>query len=136
MRASTERTRTSSRSVLIVDDEPSMRTVFARVLSRTFEPVCVESAELALDLVASGAVFDVIVCDYCLPGMLGVALFQRLQDQFPEQAARMVILSGALPSGVDEVSSATLAGRWLQKPVSPAALLRVAETVAGVRSAA
>lgn len=113
-----------------------MRTVFARVLSRTFEPVCVESAELALDLVASGAVFDVIMCDYCLPGMSGVELLHRLQDEFPEQAARMVILSGALPSAVDEVSSATLAGRWLQKPVLPAALLRVAERTAEVPRAA
>ncbi len=136
MPAFSEGPRTSSRSVLIVDDDPTMRAILARILSRTFETVCVESAERALDLVASGTVFDVIVCDYCLPRMSGVALFHRLQDAFPEQAARMVILSGAFPSAVDEVSSASLAGRWLQKPILPAALLRAAEATADVRRGA
>jgi len=58
--------------VLIVDDEPSVRTNLAAYLED--EDMCVHalsSAEHALELVRSGLKFDVCVMDMRLPGMNG-----------------------------------------------------------------
>ena len=75
-------------SALIVDDEPSVLNVHRRVLARSFDVVTVATAEAALALVEAGAFFDVIFCDYCLPGMSGQELFTHLRGAYPAQAGR------------------------------------------------
>jgi CheY-like chemotaxis protein len=106
-------------SVLLVDDEPSLLKVNARVLSREFAVHTVTSAESALALVLDGARFDVIFCDLTLPGMSGAELFTRLRATDLAQAARFAIVSGSPSSACEAGLVAALGERWLEKPVSP-----------------
>lgn len=123
------------RSVLVIDDEPPVLKFSARILSRSFDPVvAVTSAEAGLALIDSGAFFDVILCDYCLPGMSGRELFMHLRKKHPAQASRVVIVSGAAPDDLAEEFLEALDHRWLEKPMRPADLLLIATTVAHGRA--
>jgi CheY-like chemotaxis protein len=124
-------------SVLLVDDEPSVLQAATRILRRRFDPVvAVTSAEAALTLLESGMFFDVIFCDFGMPGMSGRDLFARLHATDPVQAERLVIVSGATADESDEVFLRALDRRWLEKPMRAADLLLIATTVAFERDAA
>lgn len=119
-------------AAIIVDDEPAVLNVHRRVLARRFDVVAVATAEAALAHIESGRFFDVMFCDYSLPGpgMSGRDLFLRLCSAHPEQAARLTILSGAAEPGRNDDFTRALRHRWLEKPVPPAELLLYATSFA------
>jgi len=82
------------RRVLVIDDEPHLRTALTRLL----EPehiVCAEGeADAALARLRNGEQFDVILCDLMMPRMTGMDLHAELARTMPSQAARMVFLTG------------------------------------------
>jgi CheY-like chemotaxis protein len=87
--------------VLVVDDDPLLRTLLARVL-RGHEVELVTSAFAALERIADGARFDAIVSDISMPGMTGLELHEALLRFAPDQARRMVLMSGSpVPGGHD-----------------------------------
>lgn len=87
-------------SVLVVDDEPLICRIFGRALARDHDVVTKTSAEEALELIAQGQFFDVIISDVMMPGMSGIEFYERLEQVEPLQAERMVLVTGAtfLPS--------------------------------------
>ena len=79
-------------SILVVDDEPGVRSSVAGVLrDEGFEVEAVGSGEECLDRVAQRA-FDVIVLDIWLPGIDGLSTLQRLGER--QVDAQVVIISG------------------------------------------
>ena len=52
------------------------------------------NAEAARDLIARGGRFDVILCDLMMPRMTGMDLHAALMALAPDQADRMVLLTG------------------------------------------
>ncbi|MGE3191156.1 MAG: sigma-54-dependent transcriptional regulator, partial [Vicinamibacterales bacterium] len=79
-------------SILIVDDEPGVRSSLSGVLrDEGFEVEAVASGEECLDRALRGA-FDVIVLDVWLPGMDGLATMQRLRERKVD--AQVVVISG------------------------------------------
>jgi CheY-like chemotaxis protein len=70
--------------LLLVDDEALVRRVAAEMLTRAgYDVVDVESGEAALDVLAAGDVFDVLVTDVAMSGMDGRTLSQRAREIFP-----------------------------------------------------
>ncbi len=69
-------------SVLLVDDEPSLLEVTRLFLERggEYAIVCASSAREALDRIR-GQHFDVVVSDYDMPEMTGIAFLQTLRSQ-------------------------------------------------------
>ncbi|MDB4946966.1 MAG: hypothetical protein JWP97_6500 [Labilithrix sp.] len=123
-------------SVLIVDDDPTLSRVYARVLARGFTPVLVGTAEEALDLIRAGAFFEAILCDFRLPGMTGGQLFRCLSEAYPAQAARFAIVSGLALDDCESSGAEGLRARWLAKPMRAAELLSATTRIAGVSHAA
>jgi two-component system, NtrC family, nitrogen regulation response regulator NtrX len=79
-------------SVLIVDDEPGVRSALTGVLrDEGYRVDAVDSGEACLDRVTRSA-FDVIVLDVWLPGMDGLATLARLRER--QVDAQIVIVSG------------------------------------------
>ena len=103
--------------ILIVDDEPLVAQSLRLVLSREFSVTTTTDPAEAFEWIASGESFDVILCDVMMPGMNGVELRARIQTIEPDQAARMVFVTGgillphvrALLEGVPNV--------WIEKPI-------------------
>lgn len=108
--------------VLVVDDEPMIIRVIERVLKPEHDLTAVGLASLALEKILAGERFDVILCDLMMPEMTGMALHAELIRLAPEQAGRMVFLSGgAFTSEAREFLDASHRPR-LEKPFSAQAL--------------
>jgi two-component system nitrogen regulation response regulator NtrX len=79
-------------TILIVDDEPGVRTALTGVLrDEGYTVESVSSGEACLDRVTRGAV-DLIVLDVWLPGMDGLATLARLRER--QVDAQVVLISG------------------------------------------
>jgi two-component system nitrogen regulation response regulator NtrX len=79
-------------SILIVDDEPGVRTALTGVLrDEGYEVETVPSGEACLERVTRGPV-DLIVLDVWLPGMDGLATLAKLRER--QVDAQVVLISG------------------------------------------
>jgi PAS domain S-box-containing protein len=108
--------------VLIVDDEPLVRAGLAAVIAVDHEVVSVEGGQSALELLAAGQRFDVILCDVSMPGMSGIELHAELSRLSPEHAERMVFITGAVLDPELQAFLAHVPNTLLAKPPEPAAL--------------
>ena len=107
---------------LIVDDEPGIRSLAGKILSRAGS-VCemAGTAEEALERLTRER-FDVILLDIRLPGMDGLTLAGRIQQLDPDIA--LVMITGT--SSVESVIAAMQAGAadYVLKPFGADALIR------------
>src|SRR5213594_3063713 len=79
-------------TILIVDDEPGVRSALSGVLSdEGYNVEAVASGEACLDRVVRGGV-DLIVLDVWLPGMDGLATLARMRER--QVDSQVVIISG------------------------------------------
>jgi two-component system NtrC family sensor kinase len=82
-----------SATVLVVDDEPGIGAAIRRVLSR-HDVTVVTSAQDALDVLASGKDFNVVLSDLMMPGMSGMEMYGEIEKRYPEMTSRVVFLTG------------------------------------------
>ncbi|MGH7859202.1 MAG: hybrid sensor histidine kinase/response regulator, partial [Candidatus Binatia bacterium] len=78
---------------LVVDDEPGVRIGFAKLLERHGVRVeAVGDGTSALRRLED-EVYDVVFLDLRMPGMSGIDVYERLRQQCPAQASRVVIMT-------------------------------------------
>ncbi len=82
-----------ARRILIVDDEASVRNIFADYLSDTYECVTAASADEALAHLAADS-FALVISDMRMPGRNGVELLREITSRYPNTVVIMI-------SGVD-----------------------------------
>lgn len=113
--------------VLVVDDEPSIRSFVARALERVgIEVVAAENGRKALRLVADGEVRPtVLVTDLEMPGMGGVELAARMHALRPEM--RIVMMTGDPARAAAARDRSAIVAAVLDKPIL------IADLVAAVR---
>jgi PAS domain S-box-containing protein len=80
--------------VLVVDDEPLIRSMLRRMLGRAHQVSEAKSGMEALDLLQGGASFDAIFCDLMMPELTGMDVFEWLEDNRPELVARTAFVTG------------------------------------------
>ena len=120
-----------ARTALVVDDENVVRLVLRRYLGRVgWTVIEAETAERALELLATGAAPDLVFCDLNLPGLSGAALCRRIAELHPTLAARLVVTSGDTTSAAAELQRVAIDHPVLGKPFALAELQRVIDTVA------
>jgi len=110
--------------VLVVDDEPGIaRSLQAYLEDEGMEVLSTGSAEEALELVRSGAVFDVCIMDMRLPGMDGDAAIRHLHHVRPRM--QYIIHTGTvvydLPDDLRAIGIGS--GQLFTKPLPDMALL-------------
>jgi DNA-binding NtrC family response regulator len=80
--------------VLVVDDEPQIRSALERALQRNgYEAITVASGESAYAVLADLSV-DAILVDLILPQLSGSALALALIRRWPNLRGRLVFMSG------------------------------------------
>jgi PAS domain S-box-containing protein len=79
--------------VLVIDDEPMVRNVLAKLLADTHNVTVAASGADGLALLATMR-FDVIICDVMMPGMNGREVYRRIAEAHPGMEKRMVFISG------------------------------------------
>jgi CheY-like chemotaxis protein len=83
--------------ILIVDDEPKVAEAVRDMFGPTYDTTIVTSGSDALALLTQEADdkrFDVILCDLHMPDLSGMDLHQRLAENRPVTAERMVFMTG------------------------------------------
>lgn len=102
--------------VLYVDDQPELRRLFRRNLTRAGHLVVeAPNARAALDLVQQLS-FDVVVSDVRMPDMSGIELLEALAELEPDLP---VVLTSGSPDVVAPLKACDLgAHAYLVKPVS------------------
>jgi PAS domain S-box-containing protein len=80
--------------VLVVDDEANVVTSVQRILAKEHDVVALVAAKDALELCARGERFDLILCDLMMPDMTGIDLHRELSRIAPDQADRMMFMTG------------------------------------------
>lgn len=108
------------RQVLIVDDDASMRTLVRRMLARMKITGLFEAGggEQALQQInAAPAPIDLVICDWNMPGMSGIELFDRVHALKP--GLPFLMLTGR--ADANSVIAAKRAGvpAYIVKPISP-----------------
>ena len=82
------------RSILIADDEPSIRHVLTLVLSdKGYEVRAVGDGEEALRELGARS-YDAVICDVKMPELSGQELYGRVCQIRPEMARRFIFITG------------------------------------------
>jgi len=103
-------------SILIVDDEPGVRTALGGVLrDEGFEVAAVESGEACLDRLAQEP-FDVVVLDIWLPGMDGLATLDRMRERQIDSQVVIISGHGSVESAVRAIKRGAF--DFVEKPLS------------------
>ncbi len=80
--------------ILVVDDEPLVGRLVERALVRDHHITVEITGRAGLERIVAGERFDLILCDLMMPEMTGMDLHERLVAVAPDQADRMVFLTG------------------------------------------
>jgi PAS domain S-box-containing protein len=79
--------------ILAVDDEPMIGRVIKYALP-AHDVEEISSAVAALEKIRGGERYDLIICDLMMPQMTGMDFHAALKSEMPEQASRMIFLTG------------------------------------------
>jgi len=108
--------------ILLVEDDDAVRALQSTVLTGSgFRVITARDGREALQLADANPELCVLVSDIVMPRMGGIELARRLRERFPQLG--ILLLSG-YPGEVDFLSSLPAQTEFLQKPVSPAELVR------------
>lgn len=79
--------------MLVVEDDPILSESLSRILGEDFFVAAATSSAEALALLASGASYDVVLCDVDMPQISGVELLERVFMFAPAVAARFLFVT-------------------------------------------
>ena len=122
----------ASMRILVVDDEPRARDVMARALAKDKHTVD-EAADGndAWRRIRSTR-YDCVVADLRMPGSGGQELYRRVEESYPDLAARFIFVTGDTMSPDTNGFLSSVAGRSLMKPID---LTELRRRVAGLQDA-
>jgi CheY-like chemotaxis protein len=107
--------------VLVVDDEPSICKALRRAL-REHDVVTCTSAREALERIRLGERFDVVLTDLVMPEMTGMELHANLLALAPDQAERIVLVTGGAFTQAAREFLTIVPNARIEKPFDPAAV--------------
>jgi CheY-like chemotaxis protein len=97
---------TSSQRVLVIDDEPAVGRVIAAILAEDQVEMTTNAKE-GLERAAAGD-FDIVLCDFLMPAMNGIELYDELCRRRPDLKSSFVLMTGAaIDDELDRFLSAT-----------------------------
>jgi CheY-like chemotaxis protein len=113
-------------SILIVDDDPSIRKLVATTLEDVagFELLEAGDGGEALDLAAEEAP-AIVLLDIDMPGLDGLEACRRLRAETATAGTTIVMLTAAAGEEAERAAEEAGADLFLTKPFSPLELLRL-----------
>jgi len=104
--------------VMLVDDEPQIAHTMERLLRRDYDITIALCGRDAIEHINQGVRFDAIVTDVMMPNMTGIELTEELQRVAPDQARRLIFLSGGAFTAQTHERLHALGAPQLEKPVT------------------
>ena len=103
--------------VLIADDDPAICTLVDTVLRKgPFQMIVCNDAESALVAIGREDPFDIIICDFMLPGISGLDLIERLRTNERTRGVPILMISGHTNYAMDGRAKNAGANLFLNKP--------------------
>ena len=113
-------------SILICDDEPSLRELMRIALDGDYDFVEAESARQAIEVVRERTP-DLLLLDVMMPGQSGLDVLEVVRSD-PELETMPVVVVSAFSSDADRRTAlAAGANRFLAKPFDPDDLVSLVE---------
>jgi CheY-like chemotaxis protein/signal transduction histidine kinase len=109
-------------SILVIDDEEAVIRAIQRVLGARHRVTGYSRAADALKTIADGARYDLIISDLVMPEMTGMDFYEELERSAPEQAERVVFLTGGAFTTRAREFLDRVEATCLDKPFNPQAL--------------
>ena len=102
--------------VLIVDDEVAFANSLRRLLSNAHAVSIVPNGREALARIQGGERYDVILCDLMMPEMTGSDLYAALMETAPDQANRIIFITGGAFSPTSQLFLERVPNPCFEKP--------------------
>ncbi len=121
--------------ILVLDDEATLGNVIKRSINKAHDVVAMTDPVAAVARIEAGERFDLILCDVMMPVRNGMEVYAAIAAYSPEQARRMVFLTGGAGNAALAAFLADPARVVLNKPFSIDALVeRVRSSLASFES--
>jgi len=118
-----ERALADSPAVLVVDDDAAVSRVLGALLTQAgFQATLASSGEQALNVLAARPI-DAVVTDLKMPGLSGLELLGRVQEQWPEIPVVLITAHGTVATAVEAMKKG--AADFVQKPFDREEILYV-----------
>ena len=114
-------------AILVVDDEPSSRSVMVRALNRDYRMFQAQTGYEALHLLTMHKDVALVLLDLRMPGQHGLKTLQEVKALRPE--IKVVIVTGFSEEIPDTVLADGEVARVIEKPITVANLLQVISEV-------
>jgi two-component system, cell cycle sensor histidine kinase and response regulator CckA len=108
--------------LLVVDDDPNVARTFALLLSPEHSVEVILQPRAAAERVLAGEQFDIIFCDLMMPDMTGMEFHALIAKSLPEQAERIVFITGGAFTPAAREFVARMSNPLLLKPFDKKAL--------------
>jgi signal transduction histidine kinase len=115
--------------VLVIDDEAAVGRALQRYLGRWHDISVTLRAREALGFITAGAHFDAILCDLMMPEMNGPQFHEALRRVDPEQARRVIFMTGGAFSENANAFLSAVPNPHLEKPIDLERLGSLLDTV-------
>ncbi len=110
-------------TILLVEDEPSVRAIAGRSLERSgFRVLQASGGAAALELMEGRGQPDLVLTDLMMPGMGGAELARRLRERWP--ALPVLFMSGYSVEDLVRLGALGPQRALIQKPFTPDGLVR------------
>jgi CheY-like chemotaxis protein len=114
-------------NVLIVDDEPAIRNILARILSgKGHQTHTVSNGKAALTKLSEN-VYDLLIVDLKMFGLSGRKLYETLSEKSPDTASKIVFITGDTMNEETNDFLASSGRPYLAKPFSPDEIIDIVE---------
>jgi CheY-like chemotaxis protein len=116
-----------SPALLVIENQARVRLQLALALGEAYDVAAVASAREALELIALGAFFDLVLCELRMPEMNGVQLCEHLSENEYRLACRVVLMSDGVPDAGMRGALALLPNPCITRPFETEALISLLE---------
>ncbi|TAL69917.1 MAG: response regulator [Bacteroidetes bacterium] len=113
-----------NKRILLIDDEPDVLSGYKRNLNNIFEVTTAPDSTEAVNIINTSREFAVIITDYKMPGMNGIALLSIIKKLTPDSIRVLITGHPDTDVAIDAVNEGNIF-RFLTKPYPPSRLIRV-----------
>jgi len=123
----------TKRRVMIVDDDPQIRRLVARLLKVEGVEVITADSTREAELLLEGGPVDLLLCDHHMPDENGIPFLRRVKKQYPGMTRVLVTGSGNVTVGMEAINKAQVQ-RCITKPFEGDALRSIVRELLASRS--
>jgi len=108
-----------NKTILVVDDDPTIRKLCQLGLGKYFRVVEQENGLMALNWLRSSPTVSAFIIDVEMPHIDGCTLSKTIKQMAPYAATPLIMISSCPPEKVQQDCLDSGANLFLQKPCSP-----------------